>query len=262
MQIRGATALVTGASGGLGQAIARDLAGRGAKLILTARRTATIEALAEELGAEAVTADLTDQADVERLGRLGGDVDLLVANAGTGSDVPLDDVDAAEVDFSIDVNLRSPILLTTAFAQGHLASGRAGHVVLIGSLSGLAPSPGTFLYNATKFGLRGFALSVRQDLHGSDVGLSIVEPGFIRDAGMFHEGGIELPPGVRTCAPEDVALGVVRAIERDQAEVFVAPTELRVASTLATVAPGLTAAVMRKVDARGRIPTRSDGPTE
>lgn len=260
MQIRGATALVTGASGGLGQAIARDLAGRGAKLVLTARRTAAIEALAEELGAKAVTADLTDRADVDRLGKQCGDIDLLVANAGTGSDLSLAEVDAAEVDFSLDVNLRAPILLTTAFVQGHQASGRPGHVVLIGSLSGLAPSPGTFLYNATKFGLRGFALSVRQDLHGSDVGLSIVEPGFIRDAGMFHEGGIELPQGVRTCAPDDVARGVVRAIERDQAEVFVAPTELRLASTLASVAPGLTAAVMRRVDAKGRIPAGNDDP--
>lgn len=253
MQVRGATALVTGASGGLGQAIARDLAGRGAQLVLTARRTAAIEALAEELGAEAVTADLTDRADVEALGERCGEIDVLVANAGTGSDKGVSETTPGDVDFSIDVNLRAPILLTTAFVQGHERSGRAGHVVLIGSLSGLAPSPDTFMYNATKFGLRGFALSLRQDLHGTDVGLSIVEPGFIRDAGMFHEGGMQLPTGVRTCAPDDVAAGVVRAIARDQGEVFVAPTELRLASTLASVAPGLSAAVMRKVDARGRL---------
>lgn len=253
MEIRGARVMVTGASGGLGEAIARDLAGRGADLVLTARRTARIEALAEELGAEAVTADLTDRADVERLGQLAAGCGILVANAGTGGDKGVADTEPADVDFSIDVNLRAPILLANAFVQAHLRTGAPGHVVLIGSLSGLAPSPGTNLYNATKFGLRGFALSLRQDLHGTGTSLSIVEPGFIRDAGMFHEGDIDLPAGVRTSAPDEVARGVVRAIERDVAEVFVAPPEMRFASTLATVAPGLTAAVMRKVDAGGRV---------
>ncbi len=252
MDIRGKRILVTGASGGLGEAIARDLAGRGGRLVLTARRTASIEALATELGGEAVTADLTERADVERLGALMGDVDVLVANAGVGGNGPVTALDDAAVDGPIDVNLRAPILLTTAFVQARRADGRPGHVVLVGSLSGLAPSPGTAMYNATKFGLRGFALSARQDLHGTGIGLSIVEPGFIRDAGMFAEGDVELPQGVRTCAPDDVAAGVVRAITRDRAEVFVAPTELRLASTLATVAPGLTARVMRAVDAQAR----------
>jgi short-subunit dehydrogenase len=234
------------------KAIARDLAGRGASLVLTARRTASIAAMAAELGGEAVTADLTDRADVERLGTLLGDVDVLVANAGVGGEGSVTRLADEGVDGSIEVNLRAPIVLTTAFVRARQEDGRPGHVVLIGSLSGLAPSPGTAMYNATKFGLRGFALSARQDLHGTAIGLSIVEPGFIRDAGMFAAGDIDLPPGVRTCSPDDVARGVVRAIERDRAEVFVAPTELRVASTVATVAPGLTARVMRAVDAQGR----------
>lgn len=253
MQIDGRTVMVTGASGGLGEAIARDLAGRGARLVLTARRTDRIEALAAELGGEAVTADLTDRADVERLAQRAGSVDILVANAGIGADAALAGMDVTGIDASIETNLRAPIVLTTAFAQAHLEAGTPGHVVLIGSLSGLAPSPGTAMYNATKFGLRGFALSARQDLDGTDVGLSIVEPGFVRDAGMFHEGGVDLPPGVRTSTPAQVAAGVVRAIEKDRAEVFVAPPEMRAASTLATVAPGLTARVMRAVDARGRV---------
>lgn len=252
MEIRGKRILVTGASGGLGEAIARDLAERGGNLVLTARRTASIEALAEDLGGEAITADLADRADVARLGATLGDVDVLVANAGVGGNGPVTDLGDDAVDGPIEVNLRAPILLTTAFVRAHRGSGRPGHVVLVGSLSGLAPSPGTAMYNATKFGLRGFALSARQDLHGTGIGLSIVEPGFIRDAGMFHDGTIELPPGVRTCAPADVAAGVARAITHDKAEVFVAPTELRLGSTLATIAPGLTARVMRAVDAQGR----------
>lgn len=257
MEIRGARVLVTGASGGLGHAIARHLAGLGAELVLTARRTDVIQALAAELGAETVTADLTDRADVGRLAERASGLDIMVANAGVGADKGVADADPADIDMSLDVNLRAPIHLATAFVQAHLATGAAGHVVMIGSLSGLAPSPGTNMYNATKFGLRGFTLSVRQDLHDTPIGMSIVEPGFIRDAGMFHEGGIDLPPGVRTSAPDEVAKAVARAIQRDVAEVFVAPPEMRLGATLSTIAPGLTATVMRKVDAGGRVKASS-----
>jgi hypothetical protein len=79
-----------------------------------------------------------------------------------------------------------------------------------------------------------------------------VAPGFIRDAGMFHEGGIELPPGVRTKAPQDVADGVAKAITHSPAEVFVAPAELRLASTLATVAPALSATIQKKLGVADR----------
>lgn len=252
MQIKGSTILITGASGGLGSAIARDLRSRGASLVLTARNADLLDALAAELGAEVLVADLTDRADVERVAARAASCEVLVANAGVGDDPAFDALTEDDIDVSIDVNLRAPIVLSHTYAKARIAAGKPGQIVLVGSLSGLAASPGTRLYNATKFGLRGFALSYRQELDGTGVGCSLVAPGFIRDAGMFHDGGIELPPGVRTKAPQDVADGVVTAITEDPAEVFVAPIELRLASTLASVAPGLSAAVMRKVDAANR----------
>lgn len=258
MEIAGATALVTGASGGLGAAIARELAARGAHVVLTARSQAAIEALASELDGEAVVADLTDRGDVEALcSRLGG-VDILVANAGVGGSPPLDEVEADDLDGALDVNLRAPMRLTLAFVRARQDAGRGGHVVLIGSLSGLTATPGTYLYNATKFGLRGFGLALRQDLHGSDIGLSLVEPGFIRDAGMFHNGGIDLPPGTRTRTPDDVATAVARAVVDDRGEVFVAPLELRLGAALGGLAPGFNAAVMRRVNAGERVAAEGD----
>jgi short-subunit dehydrogenase len=137
--------------------------------------------------------------------------------------------------------------LASRFSREHLDTGRPGHIVLIGSLSGLAATPETRMYNSTKFGLRGFGLSLRQDLHGTVVGCSIVEPGFISDAGMFAAAPVDLPPGVRLKKPADVAHGVVTAIEKDRGEVFVSPVELRFLSTLATVAPGFSAVVQRKI---------------
>lgn len=239
--------LLTGASGGLGEAIARDLAARGADLVVSARREAELEALAAGTGATVLVADLTDRDDLARVLDAARDVDILVANAGIGADVPIEELTADDVDRSIEVNLRAPILMATEFVNSRLAARLPGQVVFIGSLSGLAPTPMTRMYNATKFGLRGFALSLREDLTGTGVSASIVEPGFIRDAGMFASSGIELPSGVRTKSPQQVADGVARAIRDDVAEVFVAPLELRLAATFATVAPALSSRIQRRI---------------
>ena len=239
--------LLTGASGGLGEAIAGHLAGLGAQLVLTARREAELAALAARTGSEVLVADLTDRADLERVLEVARGVDVLVANAGIGADLPIEELTAADVDRSIEVNLRAPILMGTEFVNARVAQRLPGQAVFIGSLSGLAPTPMTRMYNATKFGLRGFALSLREDLHDTGVGVSIVEPGFIRDAGMFATSGIDLPAGVRTKSPEQVAEGVARAIRDDLAEVFVAPLELRLAATFATMAPALSSKVQRRL---------------
>lgn len=250
MDIRGRKVLLTGASGGLGEAIAVDLAGRGAHLVVTARRVEQLERLQERTGAEVIVADLTDRGDLDRVVEAARGVDVLIANAGTGNDTPIADMTTDDVDRSIDVNLRAPVLMATAFVNERVARRLPGQVVFIGSLSGLAPTPDTRMYNATKFGLRGFALSLREDLLGTGVGVSIVEPGFIRDAGMFAASGTQLPPGVRTKAPGDVAEGVARAIAEDRAEVFVAPVELRLAATFATVAPALSSRVQQRLGTR------------
>ena len=112
---------------------------------------------------------------------------------------------------------------------------------MIGSVSGKIASTNSSLYNATKFGLRGFALGFRQDVADRGVGVSIVEPSFVREAGMFANSKAKLPSSVRTVTPEDVADGVVKAIRRDRAEVVVAPAELRVGAALTASLPDFAA---------------------
>ena len=104
-----------------------------------------------------------------------------------------------------------------------------GHLVFVSSLSGKVASPRGSIYNATKFGLRGFALAMRQDqiVDGTGIGVSLVLPGFIRDAGMFADGGAKLPPGAGTGTPEQVGEAVVKAIEERRAEIAVAPPHMR-----------------------------------
>jgi short-subunit dehydrogenase len=246
MDIRGSKILLTGASGGLGEAIARDLAGRGAELVLTARSEQVLEDLAEQTGGEVQVADLADRNDLERLCGLLGDVDVLVANAGIGGYGAVSETSVDQIDRVLDVNLRAPMVLATEFAHRRIEAGRPGQVVMMGSLSGVVATTNSALYNGTKFGLRGYTLAIRQDLEPHGIGVSLVAPGFIDTAGMFAENDIELPSVVRTRSPQDVAAGVRKAIEANPAEVYVSPPELRLAATLGGVAAGLSGAIQRR----------------
>jgi short-subunit dehydrogenase len=248
MNVRGARVLLTGATGGLGRTLATELAARGAEVVLTGRRAEVLAELAETVGGRAVPADLTDRSAIEALLAAAGEVDVLVANAALPATGLLDDYSLAEIDRALDVNLRAPIVLAKLAGARMAARGR-GHLVFVSSLSGKTASAQASLYNATKFGLRGFALALREDLRPHGVGVSTVFPGFIRDAGMFADSGATLPPGVGTRSPADVAAATVRAIERDRAEVVVAPLGLRLLGVLGGVAPGLVAAVQRRIGA-------------
>ena len=230
---------MTGASGGLGHALARALGARGAQLILSGRRTDVLEGLAAELGARVVACDLGSREQVARMAtELAPSVDLFVANAGLPATGRLEAMTQGEIDESLEVNLRAPIALSRAFAPAMVERGR-GHMVFISSLSGKVAQPVSSMYSATKFGLRGFALALRADLRRDGVGVSVVLPGFVRDAGMFADSGARLPPGIGTSSSEEVAAAVIRAITSNRAELVVAPLHLRLGASIGSVAPGL-----------------------
>jgi len=258
MNLSGRTVLLTGATGGLGQAIARALAARGAHLVLTARRVDVLEPLAAETGGRALACDLADPEAVAGLLREAGEIDALVANAGLPASGPLSDFSVDQIDRALAVNLRAPIVLARELAPALMARG-TGHLVFVSSLAGKVATTGSALYSATKFGLRGFAFGMRQDLAPHGVGVSVVTPGFIRDAGMFADSGASLPPGVGTRSPEDVARAVVAAIEQDRAEIVVAPAALRIATTFGVAAPSVAAAVSRRAGSEKVAADLADG---
>ena len=248
MNLDGARVLLTGATGGLGQAIARALHARGASLVLTGRRADVLEPLAAELGGRAVASDLADPAAVDALLAEAGEVDVLVANAGLPGSGGLHSFSVEEIDRALDVNLRAPMILARLMADGMVERG-GGHIVFVSSLSGKAATVGSSVYSATKFGLRGFAMGLREDLRPRGVGVSTVFPGFIRDAGMFHDAGTKLPPYVGTKTSDEVGAAVVRAIEHDKAEIDVAPIPLRFGVAFTGLAPELAAMVQRRMGA-------------
>jgi len=248
VKLDGARVLLTGATGGLGQEIARGLHARGAILTLTGRRAEVLEPLAAEVGGRVIVSDLAEADAPARLLAEAGEIDVLVANAGLPGSGRLNSFTPEEIDRALDVNLRAPMLLAHGLTEAMVARGR-GHLLFMSSLSGRAASPGTSVYAATKFGLRGFALALREDLAPKGVGVSVILPGFISDAGMFAESGAKLPPFVGTKRPDDVARAVVKAIEANRAELDVAPLPLRAGAHLAALAPGPIGTIQRKLGA-------------
>jgi short-subunit dehydrogenase len=248
MNLGGRTALVTGASGGLGQAIARALAARGAQLVLTARKVDVLESLAAETGGRVIPCDLADRAAVERLVAEAGAVDVFVANAGIPGSGGILSFSIEEIDRALEVNLRAPVVLARLLSEAMVERG-GGHIVFVSSLSGKAATVGSSIYSATKFGLRGFAMGLREDLRPRGIGVSTIFPGFIRDAGMFHDSGTRLPSYVGTKTPEDVGAAVVRAIEHDRSEIDVAPMPVRLGAAFTGLAPELAAMVQRRLGA-------------
>jgi uncharacterized protein len=248
VQLHGSTVLLTGATGGIGQTIARALDAKGARLILSGRRTELMDQVRASLGegAASLPADLAEPGAAAELARRAGAVDVLVANAGLPGSGRFDGFTPDEIDRALDVNLRAPMQLSRALLPGMLERGR-GHLVFVSSLSGKVASTGSSVYSATKFGLRGFAAGLREDLHLSGVAVTVVFPGFVRDAGMFADAGARLPSWVGTITTEQVAEAVVRGIERDCAEIDVAPFSLRAGTFAATLAPATAARVQRKL---------------
>jgi short-subunit dehydrogenase len=246
MELRGSSVLLTGATGGIGHAIARRLHAAGASLLLTGRRTDVLEPLAAEIGGRATAVDLAQRAEVDRLLDEAGEVDVLVANAALPASGDILDFSVEQIDRALEVNLRAPVILSRVLGERMVERGR-GHIVLISSLAGKSSQPASSIYSATKFGLRGFGQGLRGDLGPRGVGVSVVFPGFIRDAGMFHESGARLPKGVGTSTPEEVADAVLRAIEQNKGEVDVAPLGMRAGTTFAQIAPEISAKVAKRL---------------
>src|SRR5512132_2259655 len=250
MELEGKRVLLSGATGGLGRAIADELAGQDAALVLSSRKQEDLEGLARSLPRgdrrhEVLAADLAEPGAAERLIVEAGDLDALVANAALPATGKLESFSSEEVQRALRVNFESPILMARALAP-KLAEKGEGHLVFIASLSGKVGSPRSSLYNSTKFGLRGFAFGLRAHLHPHGVGVSVVSPGFVREAGMFADAGAKPPPGLGMTTPEKVAEAVVRAIREDRNEITVAPFRQRLVAEVGYRHPELAALVQRR----------------
>jgi short-subunit dehydrogenase len=135
-------------------------------------------------------------------------------------------------------------MLTRALLPDMLERGR-GHLVYVSSMSGKVPTARASIYAATKYGLRGFAGALRDDLHETPVGVSVVFPGPISEGGMWNDAGMETPKGLPKRYPADVAAAVIKGIERNKAEIDVADPLQKIGAAMAALTPHSAARIRR-----------------
>ncbi|HKU36824.1 MAG TPA: SDR family NAD(P)-dependent oxidoreductase [Polyangiales bacterium] len=259
--LRGKTAILTGASRGIGVHIARALAAEGMQLALSARSLEPIEALAAELRAAgarciAVRADVAKAEDrstlLSRTAAELGPVDVLVNNAALEANVSFAEFSRQDIEQMLHVDLVSPMLLTHELLPSLLAR-KSGHIVNIASLAGKSATPYNVPYSAAKGGLILFSHSLRTELRGSGVSCSVIVPGFISETGMYaekeREHGVSVTPLVGTSRPEAVGRAVVRAIEKDILEIIVAPGPMRLTQAFNQIFPEAFAWIVTRAGA-------------
>ncbi|GGL12944.1 oxidoreductase [Sphaerisporangium melleum] len=244
VRLAGARVLITGASSGVGAAVAREMAGSGAALVLAGRDRARLEAVAAETGGRAIVADLAT--DTGRVAESAGAVDVLVSNAGAGWAGPLVAMPHDRLAELAAVNLIAPIGLTRLLLPGMVEAGR-GHLVFVASIAGAIGVGNEAVYSATKAGLLIFAEALHEELRPfREIGVSVVLPGVV-DTPFFQRRGV--PYGrrrPRPVPPERVARGIVAAIRHERAESFV-PGWLRLPARLRGAAPGPFRRLVRRL---------------
>jgi short-subunit dehydrogenase len=256
---KGRTALVTGASRGIGPLIAHQLADRGGHVVLTGRSASDLKAVTVELSAAGadvsfIPADLTQPGAAEALVRAiedqRGGIDMLVNNAGGD---PLREFHTMTIEENLrtlQLNLIAPLALSHAVLPGMLARGR-GHIVNVSAMAGRVSFPYTEVYAAAKDGLIGFTRVLRADYHPRGISASVLILGAIRGAGqgqrMLDDSGMKASGFM---APADsVARAVIKAVTKDKTELVIQPGPGRLLRAVLDYFPGLGPALNRAAGA-------------
>jgi short-subunit dehydrogenase len=236
--VAGRTALVTGASSGIGAAVADRLAAAGCTLLLSGRDRSRLDAVATRTGGRAVVADLASDEGVAAVADAAtGEAEIVVHAAGLGRAGPVADTPPASVAELIAVNLAAPVQLTRALLPTLVATD--GHLVFVASVAAVGVAN-----EATKAGLRGFADSVRLE---TGLGVTTVLPGAVTTPYFARRGSGYHRRFPRPVSAERVAAATVRAVERGRTEVFV-PRWLTVGARVHGAAPATFARLSRRFD--------------
>ncbi|GHE37668.1 SDR family oxidoreductase [Streptomyces sp. AC04842] len=238
---RPGTALVTGASSGIGAAVARRLSAEGWRLVLNGRDAGRLAETAAHAPAAVFAEDLTRPAAERRLTRFAldevGHLDLLVACAGVGWAGDFTTMTRRAFDEVMEVNLLTTLRLVRQVLP-HMVEADSGRVVLVGSLAGAVGVKGEAVYSASKAAVAVFADALRYELQGTGVGVTLVVPGVVDTPFFDRRGTPYVRNRPRPVPPERVADAVWRAVVRGRNEVYV-PGWLRLPARVRGAAPGL-----------------------
>lgn len=243
MRLPERSALVTGASSGIGAATAVRLAASGCRLVLLGRDSTRLDEVVRRTGGSGILADLTTSAGLSRACDAAAEVDLLVNNAGRGFAGALPAMAAEDLSRLVTVNLAAPMQLARAALPGMRSRGH-GHLVFLSSIAAVGVTEEA-VYAATKAGLRTFAASLRHEVSTDGLGVTTVLPGAV-DTAFFGSRGRPYDRRVpRRLSAATVARTLVRAVERDRAEVFV-PAWLTLAARVQGALPGTFESLARR----------------
>ena len=256
MELAGKNAIVTGASRGLGVFIAQHLAVKGVNVALAARSAEELDDVARRVGtgtvrAVAIPTDVSRNEDLETLVEKAtaelGPIDILVNNAGIEHYVDFPSVDPGLIEKIMRVNYLAPAYLTRLVLPSMIER-RRGHVVNIASVAGKTAVPFNSIYSSSKHALVGLSWSLREEMRPHNVGVSVVCPGFVAEAGMFADWSHgRKPPGLtRAVPPERVADATIAAIEKNKAEIIVATGLTKVVDVFHALSPAFTTAIARR----------------
>jgi short-subunit dehydrogenase len=256
----GTRVLITGASKGIGESLARAFAQRGCVLGLVARGEQRLDELARSLPGEshaALAADVADRgaihAAVERFGR----VDVVVANAGVADYGPWLELEEELEERMTRINWLGTLYTVRAALPGMVQRGR-GHVVVISSGAALRTFPGAAVYGATKAAQRGFAEGLWHDLDGTGVGVTVAYPGEIRT--HLHDHQPERLPtwrrGGHEADPDELAQAILKGVEAGKRGVYFPPA-VRLLQTLHGISPRLADLALRRMRGPSAAPRRS-----
>ncbi|NIH80008.1 SDR family NAD(P)-dependent oxidoreductase [Amycolatopsis viridis] len=241
MDVRGAVAVVTGASSGIGAATALRLHEAGARLVLQGRDGDRLAAIADRTGAIAIRADFAEpgaaEAAAEEIARRAERIDVLVNNAGLGWAGPVTEMSGPDVRRLLEVNLAAPLELTRALLPRLLARPRAA-VVFVTSIAGRAGVAGECVYSATKAGVDMFAESLRLELAGTGVRVGVVVPGVVDTAFFARRGRPYQRRSPKPVPAVKVADAVLEAVTTGRAEQYV-PRWLRLPTVVRATAPSV-----------------------
>ena len=229
LNLAGKTAIVTGASRGLGPYIAKTLAEKGVKIVAIARDIEGLEKTKSDIQLSGqkcniVSIDLTQINKLENLIKNiwddFGPIDLLINNAGIENYQHFDHLSKDAISNIISTNLRAPLELTRCILP-KMINQKSGHIINISSLAGKKGVAYNSVYSASKAGLLMWSDALRQEYKNSPIDISVICPGFVSEAGMFFDGNVDAPKILGTSSPQKVANAVIKALKKGSCEIIV-----------------------------------------
>ncbi len=256
--IAGKTVLLIGASRGIGVFIARALAIKQANVVCVSRSKAGLDKVYAQIKAAGgkgliVPFDISKLKElpmlVQQINQLAGPIDILINNAAIEKYSAFKDYSTADLQSVLSTNLLSAMELTRLVLPSMVSQG-SGHIVNIASLASKKGAPYNSIYSASKAGLIMWTDAMRQELSGTNVGVSVICPGYVSQVGMSFDTGVPAPSFAGTSTPMDVASAVLRAIKQNKAEVIVNQNHItesltRVLFAIGQLSPGFADALYR-----------------